>query len=141
MMKTNQEVDNSLCETIEDILGEFGFRLVWSISAYWADVKAYEITSRNPDGTPNFNREGWGSLPDPVPTIDLAEMYLDGRVRWDGCSELDQGCPHWCVADQFKRHCNLLRYIYERAFELMDRDCPDPWNDTEELSSGGSDGE
>jgi hypothetical protein len=120
--------------TIEDVLGDYGFRLVWSVEDHWADVTAYEITCRSTGkladpGQPMFNRADWHSLPDPVESHEQAEVYLSGFVKWDGCSEPDQGRPHWCGARGFKKHCALLRYIYERAFDLMDREPDEPWGE------------
>lgn len=103
----------------EDVLGEFGFRVVWRYRPHWADVRVYDITSRTVDGEPLFDRDGRTSLPDPVDSIEEAEVYLDGFVKWDGCSELDQGNPHWCGAVGFGQHILLLEYIYKRAFQLM----------------------
>lgn len=83
--------------TVEDVLGEFGFRLRWSA------------------------RKGWADGMDVVAKIDEAEPYLAGFVKWDGCAELDQGCPHWCGAHGFGKHIDLLAYIWRRAHELMGR--------------------
>lgn len=121
--------DNEKRFTIEDIMGEFGFRLVWAVADHWVDVVAYEITYRDESGKPMFNRADWQSLPDPVASHEQAETYLTGFVKWDGCSELNQGQPHWCGASGFKKHCALLRHIYERAFQLMGREPDKPWTD------------
>lgn len=108
--------------TTEDILGEFGFRLVWSVSDHWADVKVYEILARDENAEPVFAHREWKSLPgDSVTDVSEAEVYCEGYVKWDGCAELDQGAPHWCGPDDFVRHCVLLKHIYLRAFELMGR--------------------
>ena len=105
--------------TIEDILGDFGFRVVWSVSEYCSEVTAYEITGRDTENAPLFERKGAIGGPDYVESHDDAEEYLDGYVKWDGCTGLDMGQQYWCGPDDYKKHCALMRYIYERAFQLM----------------------
>lgn len=111
-------------ETIEDVLGEFGFRLVWSVQDHWADVKAFEIVGRNEDGNPLFDSD---DSPNRTMTTEDAREYLEGFVKWDGCTELDQGSPHWCGPYEYRKHFALLRYIYHRAYELMGCEPDEPW--------------
>lgn len=114
--------------TTEDILGDFGFRVRWSSDPYRAKAEVFEIVSRNADDwVAGFDlREGprKGSTTD----IDEAELYAVGFVKWDGCSEIDQGQPHWCGPAEYKRHIRLLEYIYRRAFELMGREAESDWD-------------
>lgn len=122
--------------TIEDVLGDFGFRVRWSVSDVWADLAVYDITGRDGDtNLPLFNRRGYTSSPDPVESIDDAEPYLEGIVKWDGCTELNQGQPHWCGPEGYKKHIALLRYIYRRAFELMGRVPEESWGEELELDT------
>lgn len=114
--------------TVEDVGGEWGFRLVWSVQPYWADVTAYKVSGIDTTGPmPLFDRKGATSWPDGVSDHNDAEPYLTGYIKWDGCIELDQGRPHWCSPIDIKKHCSLLRYIYERSFELMGREPEEPW--------------
>lgn len=113
----------------EDVLGEFGFRLLWSVEDHWADVKAYKIVavSDKPgfeyyvNGTREicFNPEVFG--------YENLETYLEGYIKWDGCCELNQGQPHWCGPHDFGYHILLLEHIYKRAHELMNREPEDEW--------------
>ncbi len=110
--------------TIEDVFGEFGFRVRWEVEDHWASVQVYEIVSieiKDEVRIPEFFQKNWTNSADTTPSIDGAEAYIIGFVKWDGCSELDQGCPHWCSPDDYKKHIKLLEYIYKRAFELMGR--------------------
>jgi hypothetical protein len=106
----------------EDILGEFGFRVVWSWTPTWADVKVYAIESRGVDAasTPLFRRNGCTGSGDVVLDIADAEVYMEGFLKWDGCAELDQGCHHWCEEQDFIKHCMLLRYLWQRAHQLLE---------------------
>jgi len=115
--------------TIEDILGDFGFRVRWSVLDYWADVEVFEIAGRGVDpDCPLFALKG---KPNEILEIEIddAEPYLEGFVKWDGCAELNQGQPHWCGPEVYKNHIELLKYIYRRAFELMGREPEEKWED------------
>lgn len=85
----------------ERVFGEFGFDLTWEPTEYYCNVSAYRA--------------------------DDSEVYLKGYVKWDGCTELDMGCPHWCGPDGYIRHAELLKHIYHRAFELMKRTPDEAW--------------
>lgn len=98
----------------EDVLGEFGFRLVWEVNNYLANVRVYSLREIDED---NQHPDYLGSC----------EAYLTGFVKWDGCTELDMGCPHWCGPEQYVLHGNLLKHIYHRAFELMGRTPDEAW--------------
>lgn len=122
----------------EEILGDFGFRVLWGVSDTWANVAAFVIEQYEDSDA------GWEAefTPDDdsvrglTPHVYEAEPYLQGYVKWDGCAELDQGGPHWCGAKHFKRHMKLLEHVYKRAMELMGRS-EYPWddNDTEAAAS------
>lgn len=116
-------------EVIEDVLGDFGFRVRWEVNSHFTKVWAYEITARNENGFPLFDKVSAWALPDPVENIEDAEIYLRGYIKWDGCSELDQGQPHWCGVTGFIKHTKLLKYIHKRAFELMDHEPDGEWEE------------
>ena len=104
----------------EDILGDLGFRVVWVIKPYVARMKIYDVHSFCPDtGKKYFDRIDWESLPDNVEDISEAEIYAEGQVKWDGCTEIDWGQPHWCGEFCYIKHIRLIEYIYKRASELM----------------------
>ena len=126
---------------LHDEDGMFGFYVRWSVAHHWANVDVFEIESmRAPDtdGAPPIALFAADEAHRPVgigpcgtaASIAEAEKYLSGHVKWDGCAELNQRCPHWCGVTDFVRHVVLLRYIYERAFELMGRP-PSPDGDNE----------
>jgi hypothetical protein len=108
--------------SIVDIFGEFGFRVVWSVLPHWADVKVYKICARGMDKaqTPMFYRKDYRSSDDVVLEIEQAEVYLEGNIKGDGCSELDQGRHHWCDEQDFILHAMLLNYLWQRAHQLME---------------------
>jgi hypothetical protein len=115
---------------IEDCLANpFGFRVRWEYESHSAKLSIYEIVSRDQDNTPYFHRDGATISPDNVKNIQEAEVYLSGYIKWDGCSELDQGCPHWCGPTDYKKHIALLEWSYRRAQELMEAGNWSPWDD------------
>ncbi len=116
--------------TIEDVLGEFGFRIEWSALDHWADFKVYDICGRGPE--PMFHKKDASSYPDSVTDTAGADLYVSGYIKWDGCSQMDWGpeCSHFCGADAFKKHIALLKHLYLRAPELMGRGVDgldEPW--------------
>lgn len=113
--------------TTEDVLGDFGFRLCWAVEDHWADVKAFEITGYE-NGAPLFGRLDARSSADTTGDVSEAEAYLEGFVKWDGCSEFGLGHVHWCGPDAYKKHFRLLEYVYRRAFELMGRHPEEDWD-------------
>jgi hypothetical protein len=68
-----------------------------------------------------YERKGRRSSEDHAYTLDEAEPYLEGYVKWDGCTELDLGSFHWCGLEGYKKHCDLLQYIYIRSQQLMSK--------------------
>lgn len=115
----------------EDVLGEFGFRLVWQVDNYVANVAAYKIASivigdTDADDVIQFESVS-GTGEQFTADLDSSIIYLDGFVKWDGCTELDMGCPHWCSPLDYIKHGELLKHIYHRAFELMGRTPDEAW--------------
>lgn len=110
----------------ERILAPFGFVLKWSVERHWANVEVYRVVATEGDANaPLFEDVEGFSTERLTDLLDNAKIYLDGFVKWDGCSELDQRCPHWCGDGDFKAHCILLLHICCRAKELMDQ-APEP---------------
>lgn len=112
--------------TYEDVGDEFGFRLRWEVQDHWADVRAYEVVAIGAEGK-LYQRKDSSFSPDPVESLDEAEVYLEGYIKWDGCSELDMGCPHWCGPGDWQKHIKLLEHIWRTAFELMGKPLPSQW--------------
>lgn len=108
---------------IEDILSENGFTLRWEILPHWVDVVAFEkvgIELGEPPKTVYPRKDGTSSEHLTL-SLEDAEPYLSGFVKWDGCTELDQGSTHWCGLSGYKNHCDLLQYIYTRSQQLMSK--------------------
>jgi hypothetical protein len=117
---------------IEDIFGEFGFRIRWSVQDERADFEVFEIAMRAEDNSEAFFllKNAIHSPGDSTENIDEAEKYMSGLGEYDGCSDIERGQLHWCGPDGYKKHIALLEYIYKRAHELMCRDPGFQWGDT-----------
>jgi hypothetical protein len=120
-----------LRETVEDIGGEFGFRVVWMVQDYWANVWVWEIVAHDDQRNPYFETFDENGNQNFVQAIQEAkEWYLNGFVKGDGCSQFDMGYQHLCGARSYQKHIALLEYIWKRAFELMGRDPEREWGET-----------
>jgi len=97
-------------------------RLLWEVDHHWASVKAFKVVAIEDEDRPLFDLEEKTNGNHTTEDVAKASPYLGGFVKWDGCTELDQGRPHWCGPREYIQHFNLLRFIYERAFELMGRE-------------------
>lgn len=89
--------------------------------------KIYEIggTNLTENGKPTvdifWNRKNWKSLPDPVTTLDEAQIWLEGSVKFDGCSNWHfEECMavHFCTKEQCENLGKLLTMCWEWAFEI-----------------------
>ena len=116
---------------VEDVLGEFGFRVAWEPKEYMADFKVFEVVAIC-QGAPEFEIvDGKGE--DFTPDISLAQEYMNGTIKWDGCSHIySAGYWHMCGMSSFAKHVALMKYLHRRAFELMGREPDDKWADHED---------
>jgi hypothetical protein len=105
-----------------------GFSVRFKYLPHWADVEVFEHIGINQPIL--YNKKDAVSLPDPVESIDEAEPYLTGYIKWDGCSEFEFGRPHWCGPRSYLLHFRILETIYKRAQELMPSGNDDPWPET-----------
>ncbi len=95
----------------------FGFVVKWRVDRCWCDVVVWNIDIVNEDGSIEFmNHE---PPVDVVSDVADAEVYGYGYVKWDGCHEIDYGCPHFCGATFLEKHVALMRWLFWRAGKLM----------------------
>lgn len=98
------------------------------------DVEVYATFERDlltvvqaPDSSEPFcfQRGGGYASPDPVASIDEAERFLDGSVKWDGCSNMSFDAIkngvnlHFCSRADAKAIGELLAACYDLAAEWM----------------------
>lgn len=56
-----------------------------------------------------------------------SELYCDGSVKWDGCTEMNIEPQHWCGQWFYRRNAELMKHIYETAFVVMNREPYEKW--------------
>lgn len=116
--------------SVEDCLGDYGFRVRYTYNEYRCQVEAFEIAARYSNGDrPMFNVKGWVvSLADAVESIDEAQPHISGFIKWDGCSEFEWHETHLCGPKDYRRHFALLEHMYKRAQALMANSHGAPWD-------------
>lgn len=74
---------------------------------------------------PNYMQKGAQGFPcDNAESFDTAERYVEGFVKWDGCSHVSFGADedyqlHLCGRSDFNKLTSILVAIYERCGEIM----------------------
>lgn len=70
------------------------------------------------------------------------ELYCEITVKWDGCSHFyfgekdEDGYLHICGVHAYIKHISLMRWIYDKALELMNQEpyCNQNWPKNRELN-------
>ena len=53
------------------------------------------------------------------------ERYMDGTIKWDGCSHLyfgdsgGSGYLHFCGKESYTRHTELMSFLFEKASKVI----------------------
>lgn len=113
---------------------ELEFTIVAKPNDYWVNYKIYDIAGWSEGETqgvydvPMWHKAGAISGMDTVETLDEAEPYLHGRVKWDGCSdwhfdEQDRLMLHGCSRANVQRFGDVMALCWDWTAEL----CPH-WN-------------
>lgn len=117
---------------IEDILGDFGFRVRWRATSSRASFEVFQVISAQTGGPKLFEGSGSsGPAEDMREDIDQAEPYLTGDMRWDGQAYMVWNESNLYGSSDFQSHVDLLHYLYVRSFELMGREPEDRWEEAE----------
>jgi hypothetical protein len=94
----------------------------------YVDVEAYWIVGEAaPSGALLYPRRGALCGADrPVESIDDAERFMNGHVKWDGCSNLEfddsaECMLHFCGKQHAVRLGALMGAIYDLAHEILPR--------------------
>lgn len=109
---------------------DIGFSVVVEPDTYHVKYTVYDHEAYDMEDNPMFTRAGSTSGPDPVETIEEAEPYLHGEVKWDSCSnwyfdEQDRVMLHGCTKKDITRYGDILG----RCFDLTKDRIPDKWLD------------
>jgi len=114
-------------EIVENIGGDFGQTVVYEIDSEYihhVDFRIFAITGRSvPEDAPLYERKGAESSTEHATDWREAARYVDGSVKWDGCSHLyfgdEEAYLHLCGRKQFDNLTATLIAVYERCGELM----------------------
>lgn len=96
----------------------------WMINEYVVGVEAFEVIGvDNDDGPPMMLKKGWKSSPDDCTSNpDEAELFVEGSIKWDGCSDLTigrDGYIHSCGREGPQKLGALLERLYDIARDAM----------------------
>ncbi len=91
----------------------------------------FELIGNN-ESSINFNvyeRMSSSTYQDNIKPPDKVEIYLTGKIKWDGCShiwqvnedEKDNEYKHICGLAEWKNYLNMMEELYKYAMSLMDR--------------------
>ena len=83
---------------------EIGFSVVIKPHEYRVHYDVYAHDGEYEDGTPVLHKKGADTFPSPAASTEDAEIYMNGDVKWDGCSdweidENDRCMLHGCDKD------------------------------------------
>lgn len=111
-------------------LNDINFTVVAKPDSHHVDFDVYDIQARTQDSSGEFTIPEWPRIgstysPDTVDSLDRAEIYLSGTIKWDGCSNWDfdgsGGCAlHFCTRDDLMRISMVMVYCWDWMEEL----CP-----------------
>lgn len=105
-------------ETGEQHMPEWGASIRWQAYSHHFDFKIREATAQ-PDGSVIYY-PGDGSV---AHTFDEGARFIDGAIKWDGCSHLNfgdgDGYLHLCGAHAFRDLTQILVATFKLAAEKI----------------------
>lgn len=115
-----------MSQITEQIGGEHGVTVRYDVHSHHVDFFAAEVTGVMVDPNPGqlrYWRKGADSSMDDTDNFDDAERYIEGTVKWDGCSHFNfgdgTGYLHLCGGAHIEQLGQVCNVIYERCGELM----------------------
>jgi hypothetical protein len=135
MKKTDEAVKEgaSTGVVLERIVRHFnslGYTVVAKPRGYFVyyDIYAHEGIECGTE-KPLFHKKGSPSYPDPVETVEEADIFAHGDVKWDGCSnwyfdEQDSVMLHGCCKDDVLNIGKILAECWDWTKDI----CPN-WLD------------
>jgi hypothetical protein len=131
MNKEADEVRGAVAGRVERHVRHFReleFTVVAKPHSHHVEFTVYDIEGWSESGEPVWHKADSDRYPDPVNTLEAAESYLHGSVKWDGCSnwhfdEQDRVMLHGCGRRDVLRFGEVLAMCWDWAAEL----CPN-WN-------------
>lgn len=107
------------------------FTVVAYAYEHYVEYFIYDIVGFEDDNAdkPLWQRAGSHTSPDCVETLDQAEVYLSGSIKWDGCSnwkfdEQDRCMLHACDREGLLRYGLVMALCWDWMDEICPRWCP-----------------
>ncbi len=105
-----------------------GWCVRYEYSPTWLDFEAFEVVGEEMSpraGAKLFHKKGSANGGDTVYTVEESEPDITGFVKWDGCSEMKIGTPHFCGASDVERLGTVMTELHKLCLLLpnVDRDC------------------
>ena len=111
-------------------LNDLDFTIVANPHEHRIEYIIYDIEGYTKDKTkdifdiPLWHRAGSPCHPDSVESLELAQPYLHGYVKWDGCSnwyfdEQDRCMLHGCSRSDIQRFGDVMAFCWDWAKELL----------------------
>lgn len=110
-------------------LPELKFTIVAEPFEYHVEYTIYDMEGYDEQTQkPVWHRAGAASSPNSVDTIEEAEPYLHGSVKWDGCSnwhfdEQDRVMLHGCGKEDIQRFGDVMAYCWDLTSTLCPHWC------------------
>lgn len=109
--------------TLEQIVRDVGDYeiIITEKRSHWLGFNVYHVIAKTESGGRIYNRDGYQSSPDPVEDRSLAQVFLSGLIKWDGCSDItvEDDPLHFCGRAHMEEFAALLSGIYDMASELI----------------------
>ena len=108
------------------VFKDIGFVAIGFPGEYKAEFKVYNMAGIDPDsGTPLLQRADAHAWPAPTEDISIAELYLHGTVKWDGCSDWhfdypETLCHHGCDREDLVALGEVMARCWDWAAELCE---------------------
>lgn len=112
----------ALEQVVRDVGNEGRYEIVVvERRSHWLSFKVYVVLGKTESGTQIYNRDGYESSPDPVEDRALAQVFLSGSIKWDGCADMtvEDDPLHFCGRAHMEEFVALLSAIYDLASELI----------------------
>lgn len=108
-----------------ELFPDLSFLVVASlVNTHVAEFRIYNVAGFMDDERPLFERRGSRTF-DPTESIDEADPFATGRVKWDGCSdwhfdECDRVNIHGCTRHDVTRIGDVLGKCWDMAAEMIE---------------------
>lgn len=108
---------------------DINFTVIATAKEYCVDYLVYEIVAYSPDNDPLWQTKDSNYSPNPCSDISNAEVFINGSVKWDGCSnwyfdEQERGMIHGCNKDDLTRIGHVMGLCWDMTSKL----CPNWFN-------------